>query len=334
MAQTQWHPGRLLETSGSYWRSCTLHAGVKLDIFTCVGDENKSAAIVAKELNTNADATARLLDALSAMGLLSKQAEKYGNTRIGRTFLSKDSDQYLGHMILHHHHLVESWSRLDEAVTSGKPISDQKPIDEETRREHFLMGMFNNASQMAPGLVKAFELSNRAHLLDLGGGPGTYAIHFCLANPDLKATVFDLPTTRPFAEKTIARFGLADRIDFTDGNYIEEDIPGHYDVVWMSHIIHSEGAETAEKIIKKAADILEPGGMIMIHDFFLNDPSDPIDGPLFPALFSLNMLVRTKAGRSYSQNEITTMLRKAGFGRIQRHDYTGPTESGVITAIR
>ena len=49
-------------------------------------------------------------------------------------------------------------------------------------------------------------------MLDLGGGPGTHAIHFCLKHPDLRATVFDLPTTRPFAEETIRKAALADRI--------------------------------------------------------------------------------------------------------------------------
>lgn len=331
MAQDQWHPGRLLEISGSYWRTFTLHAAVKLDVFTCIGDEDKSASAVAKELGTHADSTARLLGALTAMGLLSKKGDQYQNTQPGRAFLSKDSSQYIGHMIMHHHHLVESWSRLDEAIASGQPISEQKPIDEGIRREHFLMGMFNTASQMAPGLVKAFELSDRRHLLDLGGGPGTYAIHFCLVNPHLKATVFDLPTTRPFAEKTIARFHLADRISFDGGNYIDESIPGHYDVVWMSHILHSEGPEMAGQLIKKAGAALQPGGMIMIHDFLIDDNRG---GPLFPSLFSLNMLVRTQNGRSYSQSEITNMLVAAGFKQIKRHEYKGPTESGVITAVR
>ena len=331
MAQDQWHPGRLLELSGSYWSTCALHAGVKLGIFTSIGDEALVAPALAAKLDTDEDGTARLLDALTAMALLSKKDGQYRNTPTSRTCLSKDSDQYIGHMILHHHHLMESWSRLDEAVTSGGPISDRTPIKEEDRREHFLMGMFNTASQMAPGLVTEFDLSGRRHLLDLGGGPGTYAIHFCRQNPQIRATVFDLPTTRPFAEKTIARFNLADRIDFVPGNYIEEDITGSYDVVWMSHIFHSEGPEAVERLIKKVATILEPNGMIMVHDFILEDT---MDGPLFPALFSLNMLVRTESGRSYSKNQIMAMLAEAGFKKIQRHPYKGPTESGVITGVK
>jgi SAM-dependent methyltransferase len=331
MTQDQWHPGRLLEVSGSYWHTCALHAGVKLGIFTAIGGDALGAPALADKLGTDGDGTTRLLDALTAMALLSKKNGQYQNTPASRTYLSKDSDQYIGYMILHHHHLMESWSQLDTAVTSGGPIADQHPISEEDRLENFLMGMFNSASLIAPGLVKEFDLSGRQHLLDLGGGPGTYAIHFCRQNPELKATVFDLPTTRPFAEKTIARFDLTDRIDFLPGNYLAEDISGRYDVIWMSHILHSESAGVVQGLINKVVTVLKPGGVIMIHDFFLDET---MDGPLFPALFSLNMLVRTKSGRSYSEKEVMGMLVEAGLKKEERHPFRGPTESGVISATK
>jgi hypothetical protein len=162
----------------------------------------------------------------------------------------------------------------------------------------------------------------------LGGGPGTYAIHFCLANPHLKATVADLTTTRPFAEKTISRFGLSDRVDFTPCNYLEDDIKGSYDVAWLSHILHGEGPDECRMIIKKAVSVLEQGGIMMIHDFILNDTSD---GPLFPAIFSLNMLINTDKGRSYTEAQLKGMMIEAGLVNIKRLAFEGPNESGILT---
>jgi hypothetical protein len=192
------------------------------------------------------------------------------------------------------------------------------------------MGMFNLAMNLAPMLVPKVDLSGRRHLLDLGGGPGTYAIHFCMNNPRLKATVYDLPTTRPFAEKTIAKFNLQDRIDFKDVDYIEEEIKGIYDVVWLSHILHGEGPDDCRKIIGKSVSVLEPGGMILVHDFILNNS---MDGPLFPALFSLNMLLGTPLGRSYSEKQIEDMLSDAGVGEIRRIFFESPNDSGIISGI-
>ncbi|UCE52021.1 MAG: methyltransferase [Desulfobacterales bacterium] len=330
MVNREWNPAELLELSGYYWKTCVLHAGVKLDVFTIIGNEPLTAEQISRKLNGAQRGVQRLLNALVAMALLSKTDEKYANTPSSLDFLSKTSTKYIGHIIMHHHHLMESWSNLDQAVQSGQPIRIRSSFSNEEWRESFLLGMFNMAMNLAPQLVPKIDLSTRHHLLDLGGGPGTYAIHFCLNNPQLNATVFDLPTTKPFAEKTIVKFGLTDRIRFREGNYLEDEVKGNYDAAWLSHILHGEGPEACQKIIQKATAVLEPGGVIIVHDFILNNT---MDGPLFPALFSLNMLLGTSAGQSYSEKQIFDMLTGAGVKDIRRIPVQMPNDSGIIAGI-
>jgi hypothetical protein len=243
MVTREWNPGELLEISGFFWKTCALHTAVKMDVFTIIGDGSLTAGETAQKIDGAVNGVERLLNALVAMELLDKTDDKFSNTPSGKALLDKTSPKYLGHIIMHHHHLLESWSELDQAVKSGKPQRTRSSYSKEEWRESFLMGMFNMAMGMAPHIVPAIDVSNKQHLLDLGGGPGTYAIHYCLANDGLKATVYDLPTTRPFAEKTIQRCKLADRINFMDGNYLEDPVEGHYDVAWLSHILHGEGPE-------------------------------------------------------------------------------------------
>ncbi len=323
-----WNPGKLLEISGYYWKTCTLHAGVKLGLFTAIGDKPTGAPELAKILEADERGLAMLLNALTAMGLIEKTGEKYANTPTAGPLLRKDSPRYIGFMIMHHHHLVSSWSRLDEAVKSGKPVRGRELFEDEVERESFLMGMFNIAMGTAPLVADHMDLSGRRRLLDLGGGPGTYAIHFLLKNPELTATIFDLPTTRPFAEKTVQRFNLEERIDFQAGDFSVDPISGTHDLVWLSHIVHGEAPEDCRKLLKKAVSALAPGGMIMIHDFFLEKNRA---APLFPTLFSLNMLACTPGGQSYSEAEIRKMLEEAGVKEIRRSEFTGPNDSGIIT---
>ncbi len=331
MDQQTWTPDRILKTSGAYWATCALHGAVVLDVFTRIGDSRVGGQRVAEQLGASVDAAGRLLDALAAMGLLSKDAGGYANTEASRTYLSMDSDRYIGYIIHHHHHLVASWAKLPEAILSGKPI--RLPVREKgtDAREAFLMGMFNLATQLAPRLVPVVDLSGCTSLLDLGGGPGTYAIHFCRHNPDLSATVMDLPTTRPFAEKTIGKMGMADRVAFISGDYLQDDISGSYDAVWMSHILHGEAAEDCLRMIQKVFGCLNPGGVVVIHEFILDDT---LDGPLFPALFSLNMLLGTEGGRAYSQAQLAGMLETAGFVDVHRLEFTGPNDSGLIRGVK
>ena len=321
------NPGELLEISGYFWKTCALHAAVKLEVFTIVGDRQITAKEVSQKLHGAQKGVERLLDALTAMDLLAKTDGKYANTPAGLTFLVKDSTRYMGHIIMHHHNLVEAWSKLDTAVLSGRPVKTRSSFDNEDQRESFLMGMYNLAMGLAPKIIPLIDMSSNRHLLDLGGGPGTYAIHFCMKNSNLKATVYDLPTTRPFAEKTINQFKLANRIRFAEGNYLKDPIEGRYDAIWMSHILHAEGPEDCRMIIQKAVGALEPGGVIIIHDFILNNS---MDGPLFPTLFSLNMLLGTDSGQSYSEGQIFEMLTDAGVKDLRRIAVQSPNDSGII----
>ena len=66
----------------------------------------------------------------------------------------------------------------------------------------------------------------------------------------------------------------------------------------------------------------------MIHEFILENS---MDGPTFPALFSLNMLLGTDGGQSYSESQLMDMLSDAGVKDMKRLDFVGPTESGIIS---
>ncbi len=61
------------------------------------------------------------------------------------------------------------------------------------------------------------------------------------------------------AEKTIKKFDMSHRINFQEGNFLETQIEGTYDVVWISHILHGDSPEDCKRIVKKAARVLEPG---------------------------------------------------------------------------
>jgi predicted O-methyltransferase YrrM len=326
MGQIQeWNIGRLLGTSSAYWRSSTIHAAVKLEIFTVIKDGQLTAGEISKRIGGPERSVKILLNGLTALGLLRHEDERYANTDFSRSCLVKGDPAYIGYIILHHFHLVDAWGQLDEAVLHGEPV-EKKSHGDEVEQESFQMGMFNLAMAIAPLIADAVNMEGRRHLLDLGAGPGTHAIHFCLANPALKATIFDRKTTKPFARETTARFGVADRIDFIAGDFHTDPLGGPYDVAWLSQILHSNTHEECRELIKKTAAALEPGGMILIHDFLLNDT---MDGPIFPALFSLNMLLNNY-GRSYSEKEVVEMMQEAGAGSIHRLAFQGPNDSAIL----
>jgi hypothetical protein len=327
----EWSVGMMLGISSGYWRGCALQAGVRLKIFSVLGSGPKDALEVAHVVGSEGRATGLLLDALTAMQLLVKTAGKYENSEFAGKFLDAGLSGYMGHIILHHHHILDGWAQLDAAVMTGKKVA-RRSYGTEIERESFLLGMFNLAMGIAPQLVGQFDLAGRKRLLDLGGGPGTYAIHFCLANPDLSAVILDRPSTEPFARQTVARFGLSERIGFIGGDFNVDALRGGpYDVAWLSHILHSNSPEECQECINKTVAALTSGGLLLIHDFILDDAKD---GPEFAALFSLNMLVGTDGGRSYSRAEIFAMLNQAGMSEISHRSCATPNDSSVISGVK
>lgn len=327
--KNEWNIEKILTTTSSYWQACTLHSAVLLDVFTIIGDGRISAEELALSTDSNLRGVETLLNALVAMGLLIKESNRYANIAQGNAYLNKNSPHYLGYIIMHHANIVPSWALLHKAVKTGTGVRERsrEPRD----LENFLMGMYNLAMAIAPNLAKEIDFKGKRHLLDLGGGPGTYAIQFCLNNSEMDASVFDLPETRVFAVRTIEKFGLSDRIKFIDGNYLQDTIPGNYDVVWLSHILHAESPRECENILAKTVASMAMDGLIFIHEFILDDNGT---APLFPALFSLNMLVGTKEGRSYRETELRQMLANAGVRDIRRMPFTGPNSSGILCGTK
>ncbi|MDF1614971.1 methyltransferase [Desulfurivibrio dismutans] len=318
-------PQKILSLAGGYWQPCALHCGVKLDVFTQLADKRLPATEVADRLNASLRGVEMLLNALTAMELLDKNDKGFLATEEARVLLDRKSSKYVGHMVMHHHHLVDGWSQLDQAVVTGRAVTTRSH-GEERERESFIMGMHNLSMSIAHRLAAQIDLTVRKQLLDLGGGPGVHAVHFCLANPGLRATVLDRHTTEPFARRTAEEAGVADRVSFVGGDFLVDPLPVDHDAAWLSHIIHSCSPEECRHLITRTVAALKPGGLIMIHDFFLDQTHA---APLFAALFSLNMLIGNE-GRSYGEDEVRQTLNDCGVTKVSRLDFTGPNQSGVL----
>jgi SAM-dependent methyltransferase len=325
----EWTAPDLFRISGAYWAGCALQAGVQLELFTALAKGLKREADLAGELDCEPRALGMLLTALVSMGLLKRENGLVSAPQSVLALLARDSPEYHGFIIKHHANIMPNWARLAEAVRDGSITRERTTINTESlaEREDFLMGMFNVARLQADRVARSLDLGGRQRLIDIGGGPGTYAIYFCRENPQLRATIFDLPTTRPFAGKTVARFGLEDRIDFAGGDFSRDPLPAGYDVAWISQVLHGEDPESAAALIHKASACLNPGGLLCVQEFVLDDDRG---GPEHAALFALNMLVQTPGGQAYTSREIGDMLRAAGASGVRALDVVLPQSCRVL----
>lgn len=322
----------LNEISYGYWKAQALFVGVELDLFTLIGGGAKSCRVVAKKLGTNLRATEMLLNALVSLRLLKKNKEMYSNTAVSNRFLTKNSPIYQGDRIHHFHNMWEYWSRLSTAVKTGRPTAfdnAKEEVDEQRLRE-FIKAMHNIATVQAGEIYRKLQIKKYRRLLDLAGGQGTYAVRFAGKNQNLKAVVFDLPDVVKIAREHIKESGLTGQIATRAGNCLEDDFGKDlYDIVLVSNLLHIYDAVENRKILKKCWDSLMKKGIVVIQEFILN-PAKTMS--LFGTLFSLNMLMGTHRGSSYSAVEMKEWLKKAGFKNIKRIDLS--MDSGLIIGYK
>ncbi|MDA8326646.1 MAG: methyltransferase [Nitrospiraceae bacterium] len=291
----------------AFWTARPLITANNLGVFEHLKTP-ATARQVASRIKTDARATAVLLDAVAALGLLGKKGCRYVNNETARTFLVRSSPYYQGDIIRHADSLWKSWSLLDDVVRTGAPAPRQK-LD----LEPFIMGMHNLALLKAGPVLEAAGLEGARSALDLGGGPGTYTIEMRKRGVDA-VTVFDRPDALKIAKKNLRRHGITG-VRFLAGDFLLDDIGRGYDFALMSNILHSNSDDGCLALLKKVKAALNKKGRAVIHEFYLEESKA---APLPSALFSVNMLVGTQGGRCYTYSEYRSFLRRAGFGGVKK----------------
>jgi SAM-dependent methyltransferase len=317
--------------NGAFIESRTLQTAVLLGIFDAI-DGGATAEAVAARLDTHPRATGLLLNALVAMGLLVKQQGSFRLTPAAETYLSSDSPRSLTGMIRFDAALWDGWGRLPEAVRTGQPVRPDMFQSDPHDTERFIRAM--HSLVMARGdadlIVDALELDGVERLLDIGSGPGTYPIRFCLKHPHLRATIFDLPGTLAVSRQFVDAAPCRDRIELVAGDYNRDPLPAGFGMVFLSNIIHGEDEDANRRLMRGVFAALQPGGRIVIKDHILNAD---LTSPAVGAIFSLQMLLFAR-GRDYGFDEVREWLQQAGFTNVGCRPLEPPLTSALVTAVK
>jgi predicted O-methyltransferase YrrM len=313
---------KIREIVASFRKSRILLSGFELDLFTNIDQDGTTSHQLATRLNLNENACDRLLNALVSMGFLTKDNQLFFNTPESSMFLSKKSPAFLAGL-MHSNHLWKTWSNLSEVVKTGIP-AHRDEINErgEEWLYAFINAMHDRAKKQAPEQLAGLDLSGIRSMLDVGGGSGAYSMEFITRNPEIKATIFDLPHVVPITREFIQKEGYTDKIRTFTGDYTVDELPEGFDLVFLSAVLHSNSLGVNRTLIKKCFNALHQNGRIVIQDWIMNnDRTEPAAG----AIFAINMLVGTEDGDCYTEQEVTEMLHAAGFKHISRIEF----ESGL-----
>ncbi len=314
-----------MQFAWGYVPPLVLEAAIKNRVFDTLDAGPKTIGEIQAATAASERGLAAILNALVGLNFLAKDDQgRYSLAPESAAFLVSTKPAYQGGLISHcSQHLIPKWLDLNDIVKTGKPV---EAVNQETTGAEFFQKFVTDLFPMnyasAQTLAKHLAVSSPAQVLDLAAGSGVWGIALAQSSENVRVTAVDWPDVIPITRKTAARFGLADRFSFIEGDLETVDFGSNYSIATLGHILHSEGENRSRALLRKTFQALKAGGTIAIAEFLVNpDRRGPVNG-LF---FAVNMLVNTENGNTYSFEEISQWLTATGFVNARTLDSPGPS---------
>lgn len=295
------------------WANQVLRTAVELDLFSNLAAGPATAREVALRLGLNEQALTRLLLALVCMEYLAQAGEKFSLTDIARDYLVKSSPLYFGDYVLFKDKLDESWRQLTTTVKTGEPFTR---VNQDAVAEEFFPRLataifpinFTTAQMVADEL--GIASMNSPRILDLAAGTAVWSIPAAQANKNARIDALDFAPVIEVAKRFVAKHGVSEQYAYLTGNWRDIKLSANeYDVIYLGHILHSEGKQVAQELLNCCVAALKPGGRIVVAEFLGNDAHN---APLFTTLFAVNMMLATTSGCTFAISELNEMFMQAG----------------------
>jgi ubiquinone/menaquinone biosynthesis C-methylase UbiE len=320
-------PERIMQFAWGYVPPLVLEAAIHHRIFDVLDGGPKTISEVRELTGASQRGLAAIMNVLVGMNFLANEEGRFSLTPESAAFLVSTKPGFHGGMIRHtSQQLLPKWLSLNEIVATGRPATS---VNQEGAGAQFFKEFVNDILPLSYPAALALSrhiIANGAgqavRVLDLAAGSGVWGIAMAQGAKNVSVTAVDWPEVIPVTRETVGRFGVAGQFSFVEGDLLKADFGTGHTVATLGHILHSEGSERSQALIKKTFDALAPGGTIAIAEFLVNaDRTGPING----LMFAVNMLVNTEVGGTFSFEEITTWLNEAGFTDARKLEAPGPS---------
>ena len=284
-----------------------------LDFFTWLADHPSTFAAITAHFGIHPRPTDVMLTLFTAQGLVQQNGGCFHLTLRAREHLNAGSRWNLAPYFSS---MKDRQPTLDmlKVLKTGKPANfgsfDPQAWAQAMQRPdfaaQFTAAMDCRGILLGPALAKALDLSQHTALLDIAGGSGIYACALAAKNPHLRTTVLERPPVDRIATECIAKQGCTDRVSVHAGDIFA-------DVHLWSNVLHDWDEADVRRLLAKSDASLPRGGLIIIHDAFINAEKT---GPLHIAEYSA-LLMNITEGKCYSIGEYRTYLSELGFDWLE-----------------
>ena len=178
-----------------------IYVAAKLGVADELKKGSQSVSELASQLSVNSDALFRVLRTLSGVGVIHQdEDERFSLTPIGETLCTDSAQSVRDYALLYHSDIAyRSFMDMHESVRDGEPAFDKiygKPLFP-YMRENPDVGAVLQAGLGArtridtSALMEAYDFSDCRHVVDVGGGNGSFLSAIVTAYDEVRGTLFD-----------------------------------------------------------------------------------------------------------------------------------------------
>ena len=303
----------------AYWRTGILRAGIELRAFARLAEvPGRSAADLADDLGADPSFLRAWLEASVALAFLVHQGEGYALSEASRAALTPGSPDFVGDLALHITNHWGTMGQLADLIRDGRAAAPPTTgfVTEARYWRDYMRGQHDRAvAGQGQSLVRGVDLSGARRLVDLGGGMASYSAALCEVNPDLMIDLVDVAESLAQARAVVAARGLTERIRLVEGDFHDVRLEGGYDAALISGVVCISSPEQCVVAFRRAYDLLRPGGVLVVQDFFRIDDSPR--RALLDDLMDLYLKVAfTPRAGDHEGERVMDWLRAAGFEQI------------------
>ena len=320
-----------------FMASKALFVALHCNLFTLLSKKSLSSLALSELIKVPENRISTICTALTSIGLLTRKDGLYKNSIGAEKYLVKgakyDFGDYLRLQI--DRQMYGFMQQLEGVVTNNmnNQFVDSYAKWMDNEKEAQLYSESQHAGSLGPGLTlsRLIDFSNAKTLLDVAGGTGGFAIRLCEQYPSLNVTILDFPNVIKLGKKKVMDAGFSDRIDFIACDALDYKWPTKgFDAVLMSYLYNGVPGEEIPKLASKAFDVMNSGGLYIIHDFMVEDDRN---GPHLAALWQLQHLAFTPTAKSITPSWVSNILKGSGFINI-KNSVLIPGMTKVVWAMK
>jgi hypothetical protein len=312
-------------TSG-YQVSQAVHVAARLGISDVLAEGPKSLAQLAESTGTDTGALARLMYALTALGLYAVDNREYTNTELGaalRTDVPRSVAGWARFIGKGSH--WQAYAGLEDSIRTGETAFSAVHGEAvwEYRAKHpeeqaaFDVAMTSMSETMSDAVVDAYDFSRFGTVVDVGGGRGRLLIGILSRYRSVGGVLFDQPDVVAGAHDLLSAAGVSERCLVVGGNFFEAVPEG--DAHLLKAIIHDWADAESIEILRTCRKSMPDHGRLLLVEQLLDRSPDPVR----TAFSDLNMLVMT-GGRERTTDEYRALLAAADLDLVATVPTAGP----------